>query len=90
MFGRRYNNAQHYAFVFARACNSFKKMVSYIKHWFENENLFMTIQLLKKHLLELIRIEEEIKGLQEVAKRQGIELPEEEVLVGEIIKQINK
>lgn len=50
----------------------------------------MTIQLLNKHLLELIRIEEKIKGLQEVAKRQGIELPEEEVLVGEIIKQINK
>lgn len=50
----------------------------------------MTIQLLNQHLLELIRIEEKIKGLKELAERQGIDLPEEEVLVGEIIKQMNK
>lgn len=73
------------------------ELVILSRKWFDISNIslkegtcIMTIQLLNQHLLELIRIEEKIKGLKELAERQGIDLPEEEVLVGEIIKQMNK
>jgi hypothetical protein len=73
------------------------ELVILSRKWFDVSNIslkertyIMTIQLLNQHLLELIRIEEKIKGLKELAERQGIDLPEEEVLVGEIIKQMNK